>query len=82
MASFTQLLALRYKGKIDSDAYKFIEQAVNGAVRMRGLIEDLLVYSRVTPDRNDFRPTDCGAVIRCRPSWVTPRGWNSFFKTC
>ena len=63
VASYTQLLAKRYKNKLDSDADDFIEYVVDGASRMRVLIDDLLTYSRIGTHGRPFEPTDCEEVL-------------------
>jgi len=64
VASFSQLLAKRYQGKLDQDADDFIGFAVDGARRMQALINDLLAFSRVGTRGRAFEPTDSNAVLQ------------------
>ncbi len=64
VASFTQLLAKRYKDKLDQDANDFINFAVDGATRMQSLINDLLTFSRVGTRGKPFAPTDTNVILK------------------
>jgi light-regulated signal transduction histidine kinase (bacteriophytochrome) len=63
VSSYTQLLGQRYEGQLDEKAKKYIDYAVDGAVRMQRLINDLLTYSRVGTRGKPLEPTDAHAVL-------------------
>jgi PAS domain S-box-containing protein len=58
-----QLLEQRYRGQLDEPAGEWIGHAVDGAARMRVLIEALLSYSLVSKGGNPLQPVDCNAAL-------------------
>lgn len=64
VAAYTQLLAERYQGKLDANADKYMNYAVDGALRMQNLVRDLLAFSRVGRNGREPRPVDLTGVVR------------------
>jgi light-regulated signal transduction histidine kinase (bacteriophytochrome) len=63
VSSYTQLLAERYRGKLDDAADEFIHFAVDGAMRMEGLLDALLDYARVGSRAKPFEAVDTRQVF-------------------
>ncbi|RQG98082.1 PAS domain S-box protein [Natrarchaeobius chitinivorans] len=63
VSSYLQLVDDRYADELDEDAEEFIEFAVDGADRMREMIEALLEYSRVETEGDPLEPTDLDGVL-------------------
>ena len=63
VASYLQLLERRYGERLDDDAGQYIGFAVDGATRMRALIDDLLAYSRVERSGVEAQDVDLEDVL-------------------
>jgi PAS domain S-box-containing protein len=63
VTSYLQLIEQRYSEKLDADAKEFIDYAVDGATRMKRLINDLLIYSRVQRARGEFDKVDMQRIL-------------------
>ena len=60
---YLQRLQRRYKVELSAEADECVASAVDGAIWMEELINDLLDFSRVGTHGKDFEPTDCGVVF-------------------
>jgi len=63
VAAYTQLLAEKYRGKLDANADLYIAYASEGALRMQTLIQDLLAFSRVARADTPLREVDSNLAL-------------------
>ncbi|MFH1440473.1 MAG: ATP-binding protein [Candidatus Omnitrophota bacterium] len=63
ITSYLQLIEKNYKGRLGKDADEFIGYATDGAINIRNLIDDLLIYSRVGTHIEKFKQVDCEEVL-------------------
>lgn len=63
IASFTQLLDRRYKGKLDNDADEFMNYVVDASFRMKDQIEGLLEFSRVATHEKTFQKVNLNNIL-------------------
>ena len=63
VSSYLQLVERRYADELDEDAEEFIEFAVDGAERMREMIEGLLEYSRIKDQGGSFETVELDELL-------------------
>ncbi|HMD67963.1 MAG TPA: ATP-binding protein [Chitinivibrionales bacterium] len=63
ISAFGSRLASKYTALIDDQGKDYLARMQNAAVRMQGLIEGLLTYSRVTTKAQPFSPVDLFAIL-------------------
>lgn len=64
ITGYIQLLERRYADKLGDDAANFIRRSIAAAGRMKGLIEDLLAYSRVGRREASFTMANCSLIVQ------------------
>lgn len=63
VVNYTQLLAKRYRSKLDAAANEFIGYAVEGATRMHDLLNAMRAYLEIEMTEEDRTDTDCEAIF-------------------
>jgi signal transduction histidine kinase len=64
VAGFLTLIVSKNKGRLDEETESWINHAVEGAQRMRTLINDLLSFARVESQGKPLVKTDCNAALQ------------------
>jgi PAS domain S-box-containing protein len=63
IASYLQLLEMRYKDKLDKEAMEFIDFSVGGAKRMQTVISELLNYSKISSSHKPFTKNNLHEIV-------------------
>jgi len=63
VSSYVDLLETELDELLDDETREYMQFAVDGAERMRGMIDGLLQYSRVETEGQSFSETDVAAVV-------------------
>jgi PAS domain S-box-containing protein len=63
VAACLQILEKKYKRQLGEDADRYIRFAVDGAIRMKALIQDLLMYSRVATGERISESIACTKIL-------------------
>jgi len=63
VATYTQLLAERYRGKLDQNADQYLAYAADGALRMQAMIQGLLSLSRIGHEKGEHKPVDSSLAM-------------------
>jgi len=64
IGGFANLLARRYRGKIDAGADEILDDIISGVNRMQELIKGLLEYSQARTKKKQFKPIAFTTVVK------------------
>jgi PAS domain S-box-containing protein len=63
VTNYLQLIERRYAEKLDDTGIEFMDFAVDGANRMKRLIEDLLSFSRISTHGDEFKESSLNRIL-------------------
>ena len=63
ISSYLRLLESNHTAELDGEAREYIDFAVDGADRMREMVDGLLAYSRIDMDETSYESVDCDTVL-------------------
>ncbi len=63
VSSYMDLINKRYRDKLDEKGVQFVDFAIDGALRMKRLINELLEYSRASTQKKKFEIVNCEKIV-------------------
>ncbi|MBD3338119.1 MAG: PAS domain-containing protein, partial [Candidatus Lokiarchaeota archaeon] len=63
ISSFSQIIGKRLNGRLDETEDKYLGYIIDGTKRMKSLINDLLVFSRIKRKGNEFKSSDVERIL-------------------
>lgn len=64
IGGFTERLNQKFEGQLDEQAETYMRFVLDGVERMRGLIQGLLAYSRISTEAVEIEPQDSNEIVR------------------
>jgi light-regulated signal transduction histidine kinase (bacteriophytochrome) len=61
--TFSDLLYSKYKNILDGDAHTYVDRIQKAAARMQALIKDILAFSKLTGEKDNFEFTDLNLLL-------------------
>ena len=63
ISGYLQLMERRWGDQLESDALQYLRNAVQGAERMKEMINQILTYSRLNREAGPIEPVDSAAIL-------------------
>jgi signal transduction histidine kinase len=64
VVSFTQLLKKKYSSDLESKANDYMNYVIDGAMKMKSLLDDLLAYSEIGSYKKPFENFDANKIVK------------------
>ena len=64
MVMFSRMVGTQFRDQLPEKAHFYLDAIASSSERMRAMITNILNFSKISPDRGDFRVTDINAMLR------------------
>jgi two-component system CheB/CheR fusion protein len=64
MVMFSRMVTSQFRDQLPEKAHFYLDAIASSSERMRAMITNILNFSKISPDRGDFRLTDINAMLK------------------